>query len=387
MESRFEGFLRDFRTQALAAGIDGALYDQALGHVTLDPRIEQLNAAQPEFVKPIWQYLDNAVSDRRIADGEAALAANADMFAQMEAQYGVPRQILAAIWANESDYGRALGSFNIFQALATLAFEGPRTAYARPQLIAALKVAQEGPFATGTMFSSWAGAFGQTQFVPTSWLAHAVDFDGDGKKDLWNSPADALASAAQLLVDYGWQRGQRWGYEVKLPADFPYAQADLDIVKPLSDWRALGVTTVAGASLPDDQPNGAIILPAGGRGPAFLLFGNFHAVLRYNAAISYGLAVCLLADRLEGGAGVVASWPRDEQPLTRTQRFQLQRDLKTLGYDPGEIDGVIGRNVRAALRQYQMARNLPADGFATVSLLERMEGEVLRSVLEAAWPG
>lgn len=376
MESRFEGFIRGFRAQALAAGVDGALYDQALGHVTLDPRIEQLNAAQPEFVKPIWQYLDNAVSAKRIADGQAALAANAEMFARLEAQYGVRKEILAAIWANESDYGRVLGNFNIFQALATLAFEGPRTAYARPQLIAALKVAQQGPFATGTMFSSWAGAFGQTQFVPTSWLAHAVDFDGDGKKDLWNSAGDALASAAQLLANYGWQRGQRWGYEVKLPANFAYEQADLDIVKPLADWRALGVTDMTGGALGEDQQQGAIILPAGARGPAFLVFGNFNAVLKYNAAVSYGLAVCLLADRLAGGAGVIAPWPRDEQPLSRAQRFQLQQDLKTLGYDPGAIDGVLGRNVRAALRAYQKARQLPADGFATQSLLAMMDSEI-----------
>jgi membrane-bound lytic murein transglycosylase B len=179
-----------------------------------------------------------------------------------------------------------------------------------------------------------------------------------------------------LLVNYNWQRGQRWGYEVKLPANFPYEQADLDIVKPLSDWRSLGVTNVAGAALDGDQQNGAIILPAGARGPAFLVFGNFNAVLKYNTAISYGLAVCLLADRLGGGAGVAASWPRDEQPLSRTQRFQIQQDLKTLGYDPGEIDGVIGRNVRAALRAYQKARSLPADGFATQSLLGRMDSEI-----------
>ncbi|HVP85771.1 MAG TPA: lytic murein transglycosylase [Rhizomicrobium sp.] len=378
-ETAFEAFLRDFRAQAIAAGIDGALYDQALGHVTLDPRIEQLNAAQPEFVRPIWQYLDNAVSAKRIADGQAALAANADMFAKLEERYGVPKEILAAIWANESDYGRALGNFNIFQALATLAYQGPRTAYARPQLLAALKVAQQGPFATGTMFSSWAGAFGQTQFVPTSWLDHAVDFDGDGKKDLWNSPGDALASAAQLLVDYGWQRGQPWGFEVNLPANFPYEQADLDATKPVADWRTLGVTKVSGEALTDDLPNGAIILPAGARGPAFLVFANFNAVLKYNAAVSYGLAVCLLGDRFAGGAGVVASWPRDEQPLTRAERMQFQQDLKALGFDPGEIDGVIGRKVRAALRQFQLARNLPADGFATKALLGMMNTELQKN--------
>jgi membrane-bound lytic murein transglycosylase B len=378
-ETAFETFIRDFREQAVSAGIDGALYDQALGHVTLDPRIEQLNAAQPEFARPIWQYLDNAVSAKRITDGQAALGTNADMFAKLEERYGVPKEILAAIWANESDYGRTLGNFNIFQALATLAYQGPRTAYARPQLLAALKVAQRGPFATGTMFSSWAGAFGQTQFVPTSWLDHAVDFDGDGKKDLWNSPGDALASAAQLLVDYGWQRGQPWGFEVKLPANFPYEQADLDAAKPVADWRTLGVTKILGEALPDDLPDGAIILPAGAHGPAFLVFANFNAVLKYNAAVSYGLAVCLLGDRLAGGAGVVASWPRDEQPLTRTERMQFQQDLKALGYDPGEIDGVIGRKVRAALRQFQLARNLPADGFATKALLDLMNAELQKN--------
>lgn len=374
METRFEGFLRDFRVQALAAGIDGGLYDRALGQVRLNPRIEQLNAAQPEFSKPVWEYLDSAVSAARIADGKAALLANAALFDRLEAAYGIPRQIIAAIWANESNYGRFMGSFNLFEALATLAFEGPRTAYARPQLLAALKVAQSGPFDPTQMKSSWAGAFGQTQFIPTSYLAHAVDFDGDGKKDVWTSPGDALASAAQLLANAGWQRGEVWGVEVKLPPGFAYEDADLDIIKPMAEWRARGVTTVAGASLDGDQP-GAIILPGGARGPAFLVFNNFRVVLKYNAAVSYGLAVCLLADRLVGGNGIVAPWPRAEQALSRSQRFQLQQDLKTLGYDPGSIDGVIGRQVRAAIRDYQKSRNIAADGFATVSLLAQVAGD------------
>jgi membrane-bound lytic murein transglycosylase B len=378
-QAAFEGFLRDFRTQALAAGIGGALYDEALGHVRLDPRIEQLNEAQPEFAKPIGQYLDNAVSAARVGDGKNALLANADMLTRIQTQYGVPKEILVAIWGNESDFGRFMGSFNIFNALATLAFEGPRTVYARTQLLAALKVAQQGPFRPSAMNASWAGAFGQTQFVPTTWLDHAVDFDGDGKKDLWNSSADALASAAQLLVDYGWKRGQPWGYEVRLTTNFPYEQADLDNVKPLADWRALGVTTVGGGARLAEQKNGAILLPMGTRGPAFLVFDNFKVVLKYNAAISYGLAVCLLAERIAGGDGVVASWPRDEQPLTRSQRVQFQQDLKTLGYDPGEIDGVIGRKVRIALRAYQQARNLAADGFATKALLDLMDAEIRRN--------
>lgn len=375
METRFEGFLQDFRGEALSAGIDGGLYDRALGQVRLNPRIEQLNAAQPEFSKPVWEYLDSAVSAARIADGKAALVANAALFDRLEATYGIPRQVIAAIWANESNYGRFMGSFNLFEALATLAFEGPRTAYARPQLLAALKVAQSGPFDPALMKSSWAGAFGQTQFIPTSYLAHAVDFDGDGKKDVWTSPGDALASAAQLLANAGWQRGEVWGVEVKLPPGFAYEDADLDIIKPMAQWRARGVTTVAGASLEGGQP-GAIILPGGAGGPAFLVFNNFRVVLKYNAATSYGLAVCLLADQLVGGNGIVAPWPRAEQALSRSQRFQLQQDLKTLGYDPGSIDGVIGRQVRAAIRDYQKSRNIAADGFATVSLLAQVAGDV-----------
>lgn len=368
LETRFEGFLRDFRVQALSAGIDGALYDRALGQVRLNPRIEQLNAAQPEFAKPVWDYLDSAVSPARIADGKAALADNVALFDRLEAAYGIPRQIIAAIWANETDYGRFMGSFNLFEALATLAFEGPRAAYARPQLLAALKVAQNGPFDPAMMKSSWAGAFGQTQFIPTSYLAHAVDFDGDGKKDVWTSRGDALATAAQLLANSGWQKGDVWGVEVKLPPGFAYAQADLDIIKPMAEWRARGVTLVAGGGLVGEQ-QGAIILPGGAHGPAFLVFNNFRVVLKYNAAISYGLAVCLLGDQLVGGSGIVAPWPREEQALSRTQRFQLQQNLKSLGYDPGTIDGVIGRQVRAAIRGFQLNQNLAADGFATVSLL------------------
>lgn len=374
--ANFTQFIANFRAQAHAAGITDTTYDAAMAHVAFNPRVWQLNSAQPEFVKPIWDYLDGAVSPRRIADGQAMLTANANILMQIEQRYGVPKEILVAIWGMESDYGRSTGNFNMFEALATLAFDGPRTDFARPQLIAALKMAQNDGFRPDMMLSSWAGAFGQTQFVPTAYYAHAVDFDGDGKKDLWNSPADALASTASMLADAGWKRGAPWGYEIRLPQNFPYEQADIDTVKAVADWRALGVKTALGADLPDNAEAGAIILPAGARGPAFLVFGNFKTVLQYNNAVSYALGVCELAARIGGADAIVAPWPRDEVPLNRNERLQVQRDLMMLGYDPGALDGVLGRKVRAALRVYQQARNLPADGFATKDLLARLNAEI-----------
>ncbi len=218
--ANFAQFIASFRDQAHAAGITDATYDAAMANVSFNPRVWQLNGAQPEFVRPIWDYLDTAVSPRRIADGQAMLAANAATLTQIEQRYGVPKEILVAIWGMESDYGRSMGSFNLFEALATLAFDGPRVDYARPELIAALKMVQNDGFKPDMMKASWAGAFGQTQFVPTAYFAHAVDFDGDGKKDLWDSVGDALGSTASLLQGVGWKQGAQWGYEVRLPANF-----------------------------------------------------------------------------------------------------------------------------------------------------------------------
>ena len=370
----FTQFLQDFRRQALAQGITPQTYDRAMAHVTQSARAGQLNAAQPEFVRPVWEYLDSAVSPARVAKGQQEHARYAATLAAIETRYGVPGDVLLAIWGMETDYGASMGNFSLFQTLANLAYDGPRTDYARPELLAALRMVQSDGFAPSEMTSSWAGAFGHTQFVPTAYFAHAVDFDGDGRKDLWHSVPDALASAAALLADSGWRRGEVWGTEVRLPAGFAYQDADLGIVKPLEEWRARGVRTALGETLRGPQ-SGAIYLPAGARGPAFLVFDNFNALLKYNNAGSYALAVGVLADRIGGSDGVIASWPRDEQSLTREQRFALQRDLAALGFDPGVIDGVLGRKVRAALRAWQLARGLPADGFPTVALLRRLDRE------------
>jgi membrane-bound lytic murein transglycosylase B len=375
-DARFALFVRDFRQQAIAAGVRPETYDACMAGVSRLPRVEQLNQKQPEFVKPVWQYLADTTGPARVAQGQQLIAANAGVLNSIQARYGVPKEILVAIWAMESAYGNAQGGFSLFSALTTLAYDGPRADFARRELIAAMKMVERDHLNPRTLTSSWAGAFGQTQFEPSSYLAHAVDGDGDGRIDLWHSPADALASAAVLLQGAGWHPGQ-WCYqEVRLPTGFAYEEADADTVQPIAHWSALGVTPANGTSLRDDMGAASIYLPAGWRGPAFLLFDNFRAVLKYNNADSYALSVCNLADRYRGGGGVVASWPTNERPLTSSERMTMQQDLRALGYDPGAIDGVLGRKVRAALRRYEKDHNLPADGYPTVEMLARLTADL-----------
>jgi len=265
----------------------------------------------------------------------------------------------------------------MFEALSTLAYDGPRSEFARRELINAMKMEEREHYDPSQMTSSWASAFGQTQFVPSSFLEYAVDGDGDGKVDLWRSSADALASSANLLENAGWEKGATWGYEIALPASFPFEDANIDSTKSLSEWRKLGVTAASGTELSKSDAQAAVIVPAGARGPAFLVFDNFRVVLKYNNAVSYALAVCELADRLKGGAPILHTWPRDEVALTRDELVAFQYNLKKLGYEPGEADGIFGRKAKAALRAYQKAQGLPADGFATQGLLVRMERDVV----------
>jgi membrane-bound lytic murein transglycosylase B len=364
-DRKFAQFIVDFRVTAINAGIRPDIYDRSMAGIARNASVERANTSQPEFVKPVWSYLDSAVSDDRVSMGQ-----------QMESRYGVSKDILVAIWGMESNYGQQMGSYNMFEALATLAYDGPRQDFARRELLAALKMEQEEGISPKQMTSSWAGAFGHTQFEPSSFASHAVDGDGDGKRDLWHSPADALASAAVLLKNAGWTSGAPCYVEVTLPSGFAYELADADTTKPISDWRALGVKRPNGLDLPTGAGAGAIYLPAGARGPAFMAFDNFRTVLKYNNAASYALAVCYLAQRIHGGSPILAAWPRDEQPLTSDQRAQFQTDLNALGYDVGTVDGVLGRKTRNALRAYQKAHGLPADGFPTVEMLGRLNADV-----------
>lgn len=373
--TRFRTFLQEFRAEAMAAGIPGDLYDRATSGIALNTRVEQLNLSQPEFVRPVWDYLESAVTDTRVNRGRDLIGVNADLFARLQQAYGVPTEVLTAIWGMETGYGANLGGFNLFEALATLAYEGPRATYGRRQLIAALKIALTEDRDPATMTGSWAGAFGFTQFVPTTFLEQAVDGDGDGKRDLWGSQADALASTANYLSRSGWKPGEPWGEEIQLPPDFPYETADPDIKMAVSEWSAKGVRKLNGEPLTNSGTQSAIFLPAGARGPAFLLNENFYAILKYNFATSYALAVSVLSDRLKGASGITGSWPRGETMLSAGQRRTLQEGLTTLGFDTGAPDGVLGRRTRQAVREYQKSRGLPADGYATASLLTRILNE------------
>ncbi|HVW75329.1 MAG TPA: lytic murein transglycosylase [Rhizomicrobium sp.] len=370
---KFDAFLAEARKTALAQGITPQAFDAATAGIAPIPAIATMNANQPEFAKPVWSYLDSAVSARRIADAKIMLARYGDVLAKIQASSGVPKEILVAIWGMETDYGSDNGGFNLFSALATLAYDGPRADYARPEFFAALKLYQEQHYPLGEMVASWAGAFGQTQFTPTTFFKYATDGDGDGRIDLWASAPDALASSARLLSAQGWRTGERWGYEVRLPNGFPYEDADTETQKTVAEWGAMGVKTADGALLPQSDDSAGIYLPAGVRGPAFLVLSNFNVILKYNNAASYALAVGLLADRMAGAPPVKHAWPRDERPLSRTERIQFQTDLTRLGFDTGTPDGVLGRKSRAALRQYQKSRGLAADGFATASLLAMLD--------------
>jgi membrane-bound lytic murein transglycosylase B len=378
-DAAFQAFIRDFETTAVAAGITPDTYNRAVAGITPVPAIQTVIDNQPEFAKQVWTYLDGTVSARRVANAQVMLARYGDVLAGIESRSGVPKEILVAIWGMETDYGGSKGDYSMFATLATQAYAGPRQQYARRELLAALKLMQQGNYPLSEMVSSWAGAFGQTQFMPSTFFKYATDGDGDGKVDLWTSPADALASTAALFQQEGWQTGKPWAYEVKLPKDFDFSIADLDIQKPLSDWAAMGVETADGAALPAGDDAASLYLPAGARGPAFMLFTNFRMIMKYNNAASYALAVGMLADRMTGGKPFVAKWPRDERALSRAERNQFQQDLKALGYDAGDTDGLLGRKTRNALKQYQKSKGFAADGFPTVALLTALNSDATSS--------
>ena len=379
----FQAFIRDFETTALANGITAETYNKAMTGIAPITTLNTIIAEQPEFVRPVWSYLDGAVSNRRIADAKYLLAQNAPVLASIEERSGVPREILVAIWGMETDYGRDEGSYNLFASLATQAYDGQRQGFARRELLAALLLLQQNNYEPSQMVSSWAGAFGQTQFMPSTFFKYATDGDGDGRIDLWHSTADALASTALLFQREGWQSGKPWGYEVALPKNFAYQDADLDTLRPLSEWAARGVRLVSGGALPDGDDMAALYLPAGANGPALLTLNNFRMIMKYNNAASYALAVSLLADRMMDRPGIQAAWPRSEKLLSRADRLRFQTDLAALGYDSGQLDGLLGRKTRVALRQYQAAHGLAADAYPTAAMLALLDTDASKAQLAA----
>lgn len=369
-QAGLDAWVKDFRSRALAAGIPAATFDAAMRGVEFNPKVVERDRNQNEFSKTIWDYLDTAVSEDRVALGLKAIARNRNLLERIEADYGVEKEVIAAVWGLESAYGTFRGDLPVLGSLATLAYEGRRGAFFETELIAALRIVAGGHV---TRFvGSWAGASGHTQFMPSSWEKFAVDFDGDGKKDLWSDdPGDALASTANYLRYWGWVKGQPWGVEVTLPEGFDYDQTTERVVKPVADWQALGVRTATGADLPDHGP-GSILLPGGHRGAAFLIWPNFQVIEKYNTADAYVVAIGSLSDRMAGGPAIRSGWPRDLRALTLAERRELQELLGRAGFDPGGVDGRMGPKTVAAVKAFQKARGLVPDGYPSLEVLDRL---------------
>lgn len=368
----FDRWIGSFRSRALAAGIRPDVFDRAMRGLSYNTNVIERDRTQAEFTKTIWDYLDSAVSDTRVKNGKAALADHRRLLERIERTYGVEKEVVVAVWGLESAYGTFRGTTPVIEALATLAYDGRRGRFFEGQLIDALKIVQAGDVDPRAMTGSWAGAMGHTQFIPSSFLAYAVDFTGDGRRDIWGEdPADALASTAAYLARFGWTKGQPWGMEVALPAGFDYALTGERIRKRGRDWNGLGVRDAAGRPVPDHGP-ASILVPAGSRGAAFMIFGNFHVIERYNAADAYVIAVGHLADRIAGGAPIRAGWPRGDRALLQAERMELQERLTKAGFSTGGVDGKIGPKTIAAVRAYQRAAGLVPDGYASLDILKRL---------------
>jgi membrane-bound lytic murein transglycosylase B len=368
----FAQWVADFRATARAAGIGEATLRGAFDNVQYLPRVVELDRAQPEFTRTVWDYLDRTVTAQRVAAGQDKLQQFRGEADAAASRYGVPSSIVVAIWGMESNYGSNYGNTPTIDALATLGFDGRRADWARSELLAALKILDNRDIDREHLVGSWAGAMGQTQFLPSNFLAYAVDADGDGRRDIWGSMADVMASTANFLARAGWQAGQPWGAEVRLPAGFDYGRADTAVRQSTAQWAAEGLQALDGQPLPE-LADATILLPAGARGPAFLVGPNFRAILRYNNSTSYALAVGLLAQRLAGGPDVQSPWPRDLAALSRSQMVELQTALNARGFASGAPDGVMGPATRDGVRRYQRSVGLPADGYPSVELLERLQ--------------
>ena len=364
-QAAFDAWEADFIARASRGGVSGELLRREFKDLTLDPRVVALDGQQPEFSRPISDYIRSAASDERVAAGRSRRAA-APWLGGIEQRYGPPAEVLVSIWAVESGFGATLGDFDVLRSLATLAAAGRRRDWAEGQILALLRIIATGEASRAQLKGSWAGAMGQTQLEPQAYLDDAVDTRGGGRPDVWGSSEDALASAANLLAKSGWRRGEAWQREARLPASFDYGLSE-GPPKPVDAWWALGVRPMLGETFGERAPDAVLLLPAGAAGPAFLAYPNHFNIRKYNNSIAYALGVGLLADRIAGRAGVVAPWPH-ELPLSIADRVGAQAALIKLGYDAGPADGQIGLKTRVALRAWQRSHGLPADGYLSPHL-------------------
>ncbi|MBL4615555.1 MAG: lytic murein transglycosylase [Magnetovibrio sp.] len=372
-EQSFNAWLGDLRADARSKGISAATLEAALTGLEPIPRVIELDRRQPEFTWTFRKYQEKLVNDQRIKTAKKKLAANAKLLNEIGKKYGIHPRFLVAFWGLETDFGRlAEGYFPTIAALATLAHDGRRSKFFRAQLLAALKIIDQGHISVERMKGSWAGAMGHFQFIPTTFDAYATDYDGDGKIDIWGNQADAYASAANFLTKSGWKDDEIWGREVVLPDGFDFNLAHMKVKKTLAQWQAMGVRKVGGVKLPRVDMQASIVAPAGAQGPAFLIYGNFRTIMVWNRSIFYALAVGQLADRMVGRAKFTTLGPKGGRGLSHAEGKDLQQRLTDMGFDTGGVDGIVGAKSREAIRKFQRAAGLVPDGHPSMDMFERI---------------
>lgn len=384
--NNFQSCIANLRTQAISSGVDGSTYDRYTQNLTPDYSvIEKLNY-QPEFSTPIWDYLSGLVDDERVEVGRQKIAQYLDVLNRVASAYGVPVETVVAVWGVESNFGDISGKYPLLQSLGTLSCEGRRQSYFRGEFFSALRILQRGDLQEEQLKGSWAGAFGHTQFMPSTYEELAVDFDGDGRRDLVSSTSDALASTANFLKRRGWQTGQPWGFEVKVPEGASISGESRKNKKPLSYWVANGYVRADGSNLIQDNlsdsSQAGLMSPTGASGPTFLVFKNFDAIYSYNAAESYALAIAHLSDRLQGKSVFRQSWPTEDAGTSRVERREIQNYLIKRGYDIGAADGLIGDKTRQAIRQEQNRLGLNPTGRAGQQILNAFRRENAQSMMK-----
>ena len=384
--SNFQSCLTNLRSQAMASGVSGTTYDRYTENLSPDYSVISKLDYQPEFSTPIWDYLSGLVDDERVAKGRQMLAQHRDVLNRVAAAYGVPAEMVVAVWGVESNFGDISGKYPLLQALGTLSCEGRRQSYFRGEFFATMRILQRGDLREEQLKGSWAGAFGHTQFMPSTYEELAVDFDGDGRRDLVSSTSDALASTANFLKKRGWQTGMPWGFEVQIPQGVSVNGESRRNKKSLSSWVNRGFTRVDGTPIIQgnlsDSTQAGLMMPAGENGPAFLVFKNFDAIYAYNAAESYALAIAHLSDRLQGKGNFQTAWPTDDAGTSRAERREIQNYLLSKGYPIGDADGLVGDKTRQAIQQEQIKLGLSPTGRAGQQILNAFRNQAAKQMMQ-----